>query len=66
VREYEATAARIADAGRELRALVDDLRALEAGTSTALLDAAAWRAALLIVLFFVSLGLYRFAASRWR
>ncbi len=66
VREYEVTAGRIAEAGRELRSLVSELRGLDAGASQALLDTAAWRAAALILLFFAALAAYRFAASRWR
>jgi hypothetical protein len=66
VREYEATATRIADASRELRALVAELRGLDAGSGRALLDAAAWRVGLLILAFFAALFAYRFAASRLR
>lgn len=66
VREYEATATRIADASRELRALVAELRGLDAGSGRALLDAAAWRVGLLVLTFFAALFAYRFAASRLR
>lgn len=66
VREYESAADRIADASRELRALVADLRGLDAGAGTALLNAAFLRAGLLILVFFVALAAYRFAASRLR
>jgi hypothetical protein len=66
IREYEATAARITDAGLELRELVSDLKGLDATASRSLLDAAAWRAALLIGVFFVGLIAYRVVASRLR
>jgi hypothetical protein len=66
VREYEAAAGRIADASRELRALVAELRGLDAGSAGALLDAALWRAGLLILVFFAALASYRFATSRLR
>jgi Rad3-related DNA helicase len=66
VREYEATAERISDAGRELRGLVSDLRSLDPATSRSLLDAAAWRAALLIGVFFAGLIVYRVVVSRLR
>jgi hypothetical protein len=66
VREYEAAAARIAEAGRELRELADALRAIDASGAGALLDAAAWRAGALIVVFFVALAGYRFATARLR
>jgi hypothetical protein len=66
VREYESAAGRIADASRELRALVAELLGFDAGEAGALLDAAAWRAGLLILVFFAALALYRFAASRLR
>jgi hypothetical protein len=66
VREYEAAAGRIADASREVRALVTELRGLDAAAGRALLDAAAWRAGLLIVGFFAALAAYRFATSRLR
>jgi len=66
IREYEATAGRVADAGRELRGLVDDLGALEGERASALLDAAAWRAGLLILLFFAALAAYRVTLSRLR
>jgi hypothetical protein len=66
VREYTAAADRIADASRELRSLVTELRGLDANASRALLDAAALRAGLLILLFFAALGVYRFATSRLR
>jgi hypothetical protein len=66
IREYEATAVRIADAGLELRGLVSDLKGLDAAASRSLLDAAAWRAALLIGVFFVGLIAYRVVASRLR
>jgi hypothetical protein len=66
VREYESAAGRIADASRELRALVTELRGLDAGASRALLDAAAWRAGLLILCFFAALAAYRFATSLLR
>jgi hypothetical protein len=64
VREYDQTAGRISEAGHELRALVAELNALDAGGARALLDAAAWRAAGLIVVFFAALAAYRFATSR--
>jgi hypothetical protein len=66
VREYESAAGRIADASRELRTLVTELRGLDAGAGRALLDAAAWRAGLLILCFFAALASYRFATSRLR
>jgi hypothetical protein len=66
VREYEAAAGRIADASRELRALVTELRGLDASAGRALLDAAAWRAGGLILFFFAALAAYRFATSRLR
>ena len=66
VREYEAAASRVADASRELRALVAELRGLDAGVGAALLNAAAWRAGLLILVFFAALVTYRLAASRMR
>lgn len=66
VREYEAAAVRIADASREVRALVDALGALDASGGEALLDAAAWRAGLLILVFFAALAVYRITLSRLR
>jgi hypothetical protein len=66
IREYESAADRITDASRELRALVADLRGLDVGSAGPLLDAAAWRAGLLILVFFAALFVYRFAASRLR
>lgn len=66
VREYESAAARIADASREVRALVTELRGLDASAGRALLDAAFFRAGLLIVAFFVALFAYRLASSRLR
>jgi hypothetical protein len=66
VREYTAAADRIADASRELRALVTELRGIDAGGGRALLDAAAWRAGLLILFFFVALAAYRFTTARLR
>ena len=66
VREYEAAAGRIADAGRELRELVSDLKGLDAAASRSLLDAAAWRAALLIGVFFAGLIAYRVVTTRLR
>ena len=64
VRDYEATAGRIADAGRELRGLVSDLRSLDPATSRSLIDTATWRAALLIGVFFAGLIAYRLVVSR--
>ncbi|MEN8161890.1 MAG: hypothetical protein ABFS41_17610 [Myxococcota bacterium] len=66
VREYEATAVRIAEASRELRALVDELAALDGDGGRALLDAATWRAALLIGVFFAALAAYRVILARVR
>jgi hypothetical protein len=66
VREYEAAAGRIADATRELRALVDDLGALNGDGGTALLNAATWRVGLLILVFFGALAAYRITVSRLR
>ena len=66
VREYEAAAGRIADASRELRALVAEVRALDASGAGALLDAALWRVVLVIVVFFGALAAYRFATARVR
>jgi hypothetical protein len=64
IREYESAAGRVADASREIRTLVGELRGLDAGALSALLDAATWRAALLIVVFFAALALYRLVATR--
>jgi hypothetical protein len=66
VREYESAAVRIADASKDLRALVAELRELDASRAGLLLDAAFFRAGLLILVFFVALFVYRFAASRLR
>jgi hypothetical protein len=66
VREYEATAVRIAEATQDLRGLVSELRGLDPAASRSLLDAAAWRAALLILVFFAGLIAYRVVASRLR
>ncbi len=66
VREYETAADHIADASREIRALVTELRGLDVGAAGPLLDRAAWRAGLLILVFFAALFVYRFAASRLR
>ncbi len=66
VREYETAAGRIADASRELRELVSDLKGLDPAASRSLLDAAAWRAAFLIGLFFAGLIVYRVVVSRIR
>jgi HPt (histidine-containing phosphotransfer) domain-containing protein len=66
IREYESAASRVADASREIRTLVGELRGLDAGALSALLDAATWRAALLIVVFFAALALYRLTATRLR
>jgi hypothetical protein len=66
IREYEAAAVRIADAGRQLRELVDDLASLEGTRAAALLDAATWRAGLLILVFFAALAAYRIVLARLR
>jgi hypothetical protein len=66
VREYEAAAVRIADASREIRALVAELNQLDGSGAAALLDRATWRAALLIGVFFAGLVAYRALASRLR
>jgi hypothetical protein len=66
VREYESAAERIADASRELRALVTELNQLDSPGAAALVDRATWRAALLIGVFFAGLVGYRALASRLR
>jgi hypothetical protein len=66
IREYEAAAVSIADAGRQLRELVDDLASLEGTRAAALLDAATWRAGLLILVFFAALAAYRIVLARLR
>jgi hypothetical protein len=66
VREYESAAGRIADASREVRALVTELNQLDAAGAEALVDRATWRAALLIGVFFTGLVGYRVLASRLR
>jgi hypothetical protein len=66
VREYESAAGQIADASREIRALVTELNALDASGVEALVDRAAWRAALLIGVFFAALAAYRVLTSRLR
>jgi hypothetical protein len=66
VREYESAAGRIADASREVRGLVADLEQLDAGQAEALVDRAAWGAALLIVVFFAALAAYRLLTARLR
>jgi len=66
IREYESAAEHVAEASRELRGLVDELHQLDASAATALLDAAAWRAALLVLVFFAALAAYRLVVSRLR
>lgn len=66
IREYEATAVRIAEATQDLRGLVSDLKSLDPAASRSLLDAATWRAALLILVFFAGLIAYRVGVSRLR
>lgn len=66
VREYEATAVRIAEATQDLRGLVGELKGLDPAASRSLLDAAVWRAALLILVFFAGLIAYRVVVSRLR
>jgi len=66
VREYESAAGQIADTTQELRALVSELKSLDPAASRRVLDAAAWRAALLIGLFFAGLITYRVVATRLR
>jgi hypothetical protein len=66
VREYESAAVRIAEASRDLRALVDALEALDGGEGQALLDAATWRLAILICVFFAALAVYRVILARAR
>ena len=66
VREYESAAGQIADASREIRALVTELNGLDASGVEALVDRAAWRAALLIGVFFAALAAYRALTSRLR
>ena len=66
VREYESAAVSIADASKDLRALVAELRGLDTSRAGLLLDAAFFRAGLLILVFFAALFVYRFAASRLR
>jgi hypothetical protein len=66
VREYESAATRVADASREIRALVAELNQLDAAGAEAFVDRATWRAALLIGVFFAALAGYRLLASRLR
>jgi hypothetical protein len=66
VREYESAAGRIADASREVRSLVADLNGLDLSQAKALVDLATWRAAALIVVFFLALVVYRAIAARLR
>jgi hypothetical protein len=66
VREYESAASRIADASREIRALVTELDQLDAAGAEALVDRATWRGALLIGVFFAALAAYRLLVSRLR
>lgn len=66
VREYESAAGSIADASREVRGLVADLEQLDAAQAKALVDRAAWSAALLIVVFFAALAAYRVLTARLR
>jgi hypothetical protein len=66
VREYESAAGRIADASRDLRALVADVNALDTGPLEALVDRAAWRAAILVCVFFAALAAYRLVTARVR
>lgn len=66
VREYESAAGRIADASHEIRALVTELKQLDAAGAEALVDRAAWRGALLIGVFFAALAAYRILSSRLR
>jgi hypothetical protein len=66
VREYESAAARIADASREVRALVVELNRLDASAAGALVDRALVGAALLIGVFFVALAGYRILTARLR
>jgi hypothetical protein len=66
VREYESAAGRIADASREIRALVTELNQLDASGAEALVDRATWRGALLIGVFFAALAAYRILSSRLR
>jgi hypothetical protein len=66
IREYGDAASRIGDAGRELRELVADLRTVDPATGTSLLDAATWRGAALIAVFFAALTVYRVIVARLR
>jgi hypothetical protein len=66
VREYESAASRVADASREVRALVTALDQLDTTGAEALVDRATWRAALLIGVFFAALAAYRLLATRLR
>jgi hypothetical protein len=66
VREYESAAVRIAEASRGLRELVAEINGLDASGAAAIVDRAAWRGALLIVVFFASLAVYRVLVSRLR
>jgi hypothetical protein len=66
VREYESAAGRIADASRDLRSLVTELKGVDGSAAGALVDRATWRAGGLILVFFAALAAYRFFASRLR
>jgi hypothetical protein len=64
VLEYERTAAQVASAARDLRALVAELGELEGARLAGLLDRAALLAAGLIVVFFALLLAYRVVTAR--
>jgi hypothetical protein len=66
VREYESAAVRIADASRGIRELVAEIKDLDASGAAEIVDRATWRAALLIVVFFAALAVYRVTVARMR